>query len=81
MLTKLSTIGTLEACHVATVAAHFRLSAQQISVTTATARTSQYMGVLPRARMRGATAGNPGRGGCDVMRLPSAPFDLREVEG
>ncbi|PAV92781.1 hypothetical protein WR25_01323 [Diploscapter pachys] len=46
MFTNDSTIGTADACHVASVAAHFRLSAQQISVKTAIARISHDIGLL-----------------------------------
>lgn len=44
MLRKLSAIGTIDACQVATPAAHLRLKAQQISVNIAMPRISHAMG-------------------------------------
>lgn len=43
MFKKLSEIGTTDACQVPSVAAHLRLSAQMISVTTAIARMTHAM--------------------------------------
>ena len=55
-------IGTLAACQVAWTPAHFRLSAQMISVTTATPRTSHAMGCLLHAGSGKSGGRKPERG-------------------
>ncbi len=72
MLRKLSETGTIEACQLPIVAAHFRLSAQMISVTTAIARMTHAMAWSFQVcgLERTGAAGNPKEAARSGSNLP-----------